>query len=336
MKRLLAAVACVVLGSALMAAAAGTVWALDLRSTPNRIISFPANAPALNVGANVTPDSFAMDFNRDASTLYIVTPGAQPFNIGTLNTATGVVTNGPTITGLLTGENITSLKYDPETDQFYLIAFVAATGNRILTLDVNTGVATFVATVTGLPAGGIIIDTGISLSGQMYGHEIAGDSLYTINKNSGAAVLLGPTGHLANFAQGMDFDYETDELYATIYTGGGTGKYVKFDLTDGSGDVIADTTPWNAEMEMAIDSPVPGGCAGDIDGDDRTCQGDLGILLAKFGCCANNPLCWDAQAIAANLVPGDATPVCPPGVEGITQADLGVLLADFNCGAPCP
>jgi len=77
-------------------------------------------------------------------------------------------------------------------------------------------------------------------------------------------------------------------------------------------------------------------CAGDITGDNKTCQADLGILLSKYGCCEGNLLCWDVNAEAANLSPGDTGGICPPLEEGITQADLGVLLGDYNCGAPCP
>ncbi|HMQ16886.1 MAG TPA: hypothetical protein PKC49_13020 [Phycisphaerae bacterium] len=72
-------------------------------------------------------------------------------------------------------------------------------------------------------------------------------------------------------------------------------------------------------------------CPGDINGDNQTCQADLGILLSKYGCCEVDP-CWDSTAVAANLSPGDTGGACGPLEEGITQADLGVLLADYGCG----
>jgi len=234
------------------AAQAGDVFALDLRAAPNRLLQFPSNAPANNAIASVTPDSFAMDFDAAGTTLYVVTPGATPFNIGTLNTTTGAVTPGSAITGLLAGEGVTGLKYDPQTTQYYLSVFGNAV-SRLYTLDVNTGVASNAVSM-GAP---LIIDIAIDINGQMYGHDIGADTLLSINKNTGTTTTIGPTGQLANFAQGMDFDYSDGNLYATIYTGGGTGVYASFNLTTGAANVITSTTPWNSEMEMAVNSPVP-------------------------------------------------------------------------------
>ncbi|TWT46289.1 hypothetical protein RAS1_27420 [Phycisphaerae bacterium RAS1] len=255
MKRFLAGMLAVA-AAGVGVANAGQVYALDLRATPNRLLSFPSNAPANNMVAPVTPDSFAMDFNAAGTTLYAITPGAAPFNVGTLNTTNGVYTAGPVV-NLPAGESVTGLKYDPQTSLYWLSTNATATGNRLWNLDVGTGNATLVSSITGLAAGAIVIDIAIDLAGNMYGHEIGGDNLISINKNTGLAAIIGPTGHLANFAQGMDFDYDTNELYATVYTGGGTGKYVRFNLATGQGVVIGDTTPWNSEMEMAINAPVP-------------------------------------------------------------------------------
>lgn len=237
-------------------AQAGTVYALDLRASPNRLLSFPSNAPANNQVATVAVDSFAMDFDALGTTLYAITPGAAPFNLGTINTTTGAYTAGPAVTGIAAGETPTGLKYDPQTNGWWVSANGAA-GNRLYTLDVNTGVATFATGITGLAAGAILIDIAVDLNGNMYGHEIASDSLVSINKNTGVATTIGPTGQAANFAQGMDFDYDTNELFATVYTGGGTGVYAKFNLTTGLAQVITSTTPWNSEMEMAVNAPVP-------------------------------------------------------------------------------
>src|SRR4029450_8092588 len=105
--------------------------------------------------------------------------------------------------------------------------------------------------------GAIVIDIAIDINGNMYGHEIGLDNLISINKNTGAATIIGPTGQAANFARGRDLDYATGELYATIYTGGGTGVYARMNLATGAAVVLTSTTSWNSEMEMAINSPVP-------------------------------------------------------------------------------
>jgi hypothetical protein len=69
------------------------------------------------------------------------------------------------------------------------------------------------------------------------------------------------------------------------------------------------------EYDLAIDLTFPE-CPGDADGDGDTDQGDLGILLADWGCTG-----------------GD----CPGDLDGdgdADQADLGVLLGDWGCGEP--
>jgi hypothetical protein len=54
-------------------------------------------------------------------------------------------------------------------------------------------------------------------------------------------------------------------------------------------------------------------CVGDLDGDGDTDQGDLGILLADWGCTSN--------------CVGDLD-----GDDDTDQGDLGILLADWGCG----
>jgi hypothetical protein len=49
-----------------------------------------------------------------------------------------------------------------------------------------------------------------------------------------AGTVVGSTGINANYAQGMDFDPETDELYLAAYTGGGDAHLRLVDLTTGS------------------------------------------------------------------------------------------------------
>jgi hypothetical protein len=77
------------------------------------------------------------------------------------------------------------------------------------------------------------------------------------------------------------------------------------------------------------DGSPPPKCPGDIDKDGKTCQSDLGVLLAAYGSCDGQP----GYNAAANL---SSSPVAAcSGGQGIDQSDLGVLLADYGCGG-CP
>jgi hypothetical protein len=75
-----------------------------------------------------------------------------------------------------------------------------------------------------------------------------------------------------------------------------------------------------ADQTLTVSS-VP--CTGDITGDAKVTQSDLGIVLAAFGSCEGDP----GYHPGANLSPDE------PGPQCIGQADLGVLLSAF--GAVC-
>jgi hypothetical protein len=72
------------------------------------------------------------------------------------------------------------------------------------------------------------------------------------------------------------------------------------------------------DLDLAFEQPDCCGapeCPGDINGDGKTDQSDLGILLGNFG---------------ENVPPGTDGDLNNDGVVG--QPDLGILLADFGCG----
>jgi hypothetical protein len=127
--------------------------------------------------------------------------------------------------------------------------------NRSYTFNPATGVATLLSTLN-LTAG-TVIDIGIDVNGNFYGNDFTRDILVGINPVTGATNDIGPTGVNASFAQGLDFDWSTNTLYATMYTGGGTGVYASINTATGVATTIVSTTTWNAEMEMAINAPIP-------------------------------------------------------------------------------
>ena len=69
----------------------------------------------------------------------------------------------------------------------------------------------------------------------MYGHDIVNNSIYLVNRNTGAVTLVGPTGYDANYAQGMDFDNDTGTLYIFLFDFGSFGTiYGTVDLNTGA------------------------------------------------------------------------------------------------------
>ncbi len=241
----------------------GLVYAFDLRGV-NEFMTFdPANAGAgatiIDGGANADLyNGFAMDFNTAADTLYFITDAEE---LGTINLANGAYSSIASLSGaIIPGvDSVGGLSVDPTNETFYV-----ATGTNLYTMNPVTGVSSLVG---GFGTGGLMIDIAIDINGNMYGHDIGTDSLYSINKATGAATLIGAHGLAANFAQGMDFDYATNTLYAAIYTGGGTGQFVSWNLNDGSVNQLASLTTFGsdaggAEFEMAIRSvPTPASIA---------------------------------------------------------------------------
>jgi len=192
------------------------------------------------VGTN-SQSIFCLDFDQTATTLWGINFDTSEY--GNFDLTTGVFT----ALGLVSGPTGNCTGLTCATDGTWYVSEVA-TGSNLWVGDVTTGTFTLVGPITT----GLIIDISISATGALYGNNISDDSLYSINTTTGAGTLIGPTGQSTNFAQGMDFNWADGVLYATLYTGGGTGVFATLNLTTGAATVLQSTTPLNAEMEMAV------------------------------------------------------------------------------------
>jgi hypothetical protein len=222
-----------------------TVYAMNIRGTPT-LRSFPVNDPS-QISHVVAGgfSTYAMDFDASATNLYAIRNSD-----GGLVTI-DLITGAPTLVTPTSGyplASITGLTVDPN-NNFYL-----STSTALYALNSTTGAALLIGAFN---TGGVIIDISADVNGNLYGYNVGTDALYSINKSSGSATLIGVSGYATNFAQGMDFDWATNTLYATLYTGGGTGQYVTFNLATGAATSLGATTAFNVEMEMAVQSPAP-------------------------------------------------------------------------------
>ncbi len=233
-----------------------TVYALDVRTRDN-FITFAPEDP-MNVSfidkVNLT---FAMDFDNTGTTLYAVNNNLK--QIGEMDQLTGEYTSIATFSGDFANDaTITGLSFDPTDGTVYM-----STATTLYTLDVNTGVTTLVGTF--LDGGGIapqtIIEIAINAAGEMFAHALDpnfGDgigegALYAVDKANAEVAFIGFNGLDSRFAQGMDFDPDTDVLYAAVYTGGGTGSYGTWNTTTGAFTEILDLPSFgDVELEMCI------------------------------------------------------------------------------------
>lgn len=106
----------------------------------------------------------------------------------------------------------------------------------------------------------LFVDIAADSQGTLYGHCISDNSLYTIDPTDASATLVGPTGLVSEFAQGMDFDWRDDTLYAHLYQGGGAGVFGSLDLATGSitNPVITSGNTPELELEFAIRTTASG------------------------------------------------------------------------------
>ena len=229
-----------------------TVYVINMRST-NLFFTMDLGIAGLddrNIIAEGGDRLFAMEFDLDADTLYGIDPDPEPNVLVTIDLETGEFNEVATISGDAAGEStMGGLAFAPDGTVY------ASSSSSLYTIDINTAQTTLVGDYPS--DAGLMIDIAIASDGTMYGHSISANGLYEIDRDNADATFIGEHGFTTNFAQGISMDRETDTLYATLYSGGGEGYYVQWDTETGETTVLLETTPWNAEMTMAIRNSYP-------------------------------------------------------------------------------
>jgi len=208
----------------------------------------PANQTVISSATGSAVEPFAMDFDLAGTTLYAL--DWATFQLGTIDTSTGSWNPYATVTPAWSG-TVTGMTVDPTTGTWYVSSSDGGTA-YLYTLNIATGALAGVGS-TGTDA--LRIDIAVDLYGVMYGHDINTDSLYTINKSTGAASLIGPTGYDANFAQGMDVDFSTNTLYATMFFPDLSSSFARIDTSSGAATLIPGLID-GAEYELAFQEPA--------------------------------------------------------------------------------
>nr|HQU72955.1 hypothetical protein [Calditrichia bacterium] len=129
-----------------------------------------------------------------------------------IDTASGLITAVGTA-GIVTGDTWTGLTYDATDGTWYASSTNGVTSN-FYTVNPATGAATLVGNNAALA---LVIDISASPTGEIWAHDIGLDAIYVMDKSTWAETLVGSTGFDANFAQGMDFDATSGELYLAAY-----------------------------------------------------------------------------------------------------------------------
>lgn len=112
-----------------------------------------------------------------------------------------------------------SLSQDPTSGKVYAITYATEGTYALSTLNVDDGSFTKVCDVERS-----YIAIAISGTGELYGIADSGQ-LYTIDKQNGKSEYIGDTGLTPKYAQGMAFDYSTNQLYWTYMDEEKSGLY---------------------------------------------------------------------------------------------------------------
>ncbi len=199
------------------------------------------------------PLSFhALDFNASSTELYAISYSIGYY--GTLDQDTGAFTSMG-ISGLPGGQ-IHGLTSHPDGVTWYAIG-VSGTDSQLYRGDMLGGGWTAV----GGPMLGLRLwDISCNSAGDLYAESIHTQELHSIDPVTGVPTLVGSLGIAMNYAQGFDFDWTDDTLYATISQGPGGGGAVWFasiNTTTGAATMVADAAGLYLQAEMAIKNTTP-------------------------------------------------------------------------------
>jgi hypothetical protein len=204
-----------------------------------RIDNTPSNPPFGNTAlGQIGAVTFMTGLSYDPATgiCYGITgnAGSNPNSIIRFNLATPAIVGITPLISTGGAINLTDIELNPAFGRYYAINRAAANNNRIVIVDVNTGVVTFLPLTTGLPLRGLAMDPG----GKIYVMRMTGTSgnVYVVDPGTGG-IILGPCAYPgvispgvlgANAEMGLHFD---DVCSQRLVTGNFTGT--NFQLTDG-------------------------------------------------------------------------------------------------------
>lgn len=231
------------------AASQSTIVGIDVRGTDHMFVSDTADfVNSWTAGPTTGEEIYAIDFNAAATDLYAIHFDTSDY--GTIDITTGVFTILGSTT--LPPRTVRGLTAHPDGDTWYIIAD-SGSDNKLWIGDLTTGIFTSIGITAPSQA---LIDIACDSQGNLFAHSITTNSLYSLDPNTSDETLIGPIGVNITSAQGMDFDWSTDTLYATLYGNATASKqFVSLDTTTGAILTSVDTGTLSAEMEMAIQVP---------------------------------------------------------------------------------
>ncbi len=216
-----------------------TSFGYEYRST-DTLFTHPVNDFSTQTTIGSIPDSLrAMAFNESASTLYALENNAKELVI--VDQISGGLTTVGSLTNLDPDDDLTGIDIAPD-GTCYVTSSDEMT-NTLYTCDLATGTLTVVGSQTITP---FLVGIAADCEGNLYGHDIAADSIYSIDTSDGSASLIGATGINANFTQDLTFDRYSGNLIGYIYIEQSMNVYAQIDVCTGNATPINTDDPLGA------------------------------------------------------------------------------------------
>ena len=235
---------------------------------------------------------------------------AAPYNLVTFDTVTGA----RNVIGNM-GVNINAMSYNTANSTMYGAGYNGTTSS-LYTINLTTGVATFVASI----GERLIINMAINNAGVCYAVDLSTSKLGTIDLTTGTFTAIGALGFTAQYAQDMEFDRGTNQLYMAAY--GSTGQLRWVDVTTGSTMLIGDFQGGAEVTGFAIPyqtSTTPLAVSGNVT--NVTCFGNANgsIITTVTGGTPPYTYSWSNGAVTAS-------------VSGLTAGLYAVTVTDAASG----
>ncbi|HEY6942934.1 hypothetical protein [Dokdonella sp.] len=201
------------------------------------------------------------------------------------------------------GINWGGLAWDASTGTLYGVAYAPGRfgyDSFLYTIDPLTAATTLVGRIGGIgdPADGtLVVDIAVDAQGDMFGVDLVADDFVAIDKTSGNAAVVASLGFDANFAQGLDVDDYTGQLY-----------YAAFNNSIG-------------EAQMYTVEPSTGALTlVDAIGADPTQTQLAAFSIARLGgvCAYPNDVPWLAYSITRGSTPPSAVTAVSVSVDAST------------------
>lgn len=230
-------------------APADTAYALDIGYISDNFVRFTLNDFPGQTYIGDQPDAFfAMDFDPSATALWAINDTLQ--SLGTIDLATGAYT---AVNACSCPDNVDGNFSGMTIAEDGTMYASSATNLYVLDPANPTDCSPVLIGAFGNP-GLVMIDIAINKNGEMYGHDIVDEAIFSIDPATGMATMVGLTNYAANYAQGMDFDFSDGTLYIWLYVGGGANVYGIVDLMTGAVTPLATDNP-TGEFLGAIQVP---------------------------------------------------------------------------------